>query len=131
VVIGKNTLLVEREDPGHIELPIDDAIPKNFFHHFLFRGLAVSATNEVALLDLGNWFAVLVVLALVALGLRFVRSALLGDHVSIFSQESVEERPAAITAFVEIVAHHEVLWGKNWHLLSIALLKSRLNYLGE
>jgi len=43
----------------------------------------------------------------------------------------MEERPASITAFSEIVASHKILWRKNWHFFSVSKFKSWLDHLSE
>jgi hypothetical protein len=43
----------------------------------------------------------------------------------------VEEGPASIATFGKVVAGHKVLWRKDWDLLTIFLLDSRLYDLSE
>lgn len=106
---GEYTFLIEGEDSWCLHFAIDGAISNNFLHHLLLSGVTVTFTNEVGILDLGVSLALLVVRAFVSLGLTNVWSAVLGNKIAIFSKETVEERPATVTALVHIVASHEVL----------------------
>jgi len=63
VIVGQNTFLIERENSWHVQLTVYDTVSQNFFHHFLFGRLTICSTNEIALLDLGNWLAFFVVTA--------------------------------------------------------------------
>jgi len=104
------TFCVSVENVRSLELSIYNTISSNFFHYLCFTRTTVSLTNERGLGDLGVRLAVLVVATSVALGLSEIRSALISDHVSVFSEEAVEEWPSTVASLVHIVASHKVLW---------------------
>jgi hypothetical protein len=109
MVVREDTLLIEREHSWYIELSVDDTVSKNLLHHLLFTGLSVSTTDEVALLDSTYWFTLRVLATLFSLGFTEVWSTSLINHVSVFSEISVEERPSTIATLVHVIASHQVL----------------------
>jgi hypothetical protein len=72
MVVGKDTLLVERKDSGDIKFTIDDSISEDFLHHFLFGRLSISTSDEVALVDFGLGLALSVLSAVLALGFGLI-----------------------------------------------------------
>lgn len=109
VVVGQNTLLVERKDARHIKLSINNSSVKNFLHHLLFTGLAIGSSNEVGLFNFCLGRAVLVSAACHSFGSGQVWSAFFISQVTILGQISMEEGPAAVATFIHVVALHQIL----------------------
>jgi len=124
VVVGEDTLLIEREDSWDIEFSVNDTVSKNLLHHFLLTGLSVSTTNEVTLLNSTNWFALGVLSTLLSFSLTEVWGTSLINQMSVFSQISMEERPSTITTLIHIIACHKILRREDWDILAILSLKS-------
>jgi hypothetical protein len=124
VVVGEDTLLIEREDSWDIEFSVNDTVSKNLLHHFLLTGLSVSTTNEVTLLNSTYWFALRVLSTLLSFSLTEVWGTSLINQMSVFSQISMEERPSTITALIHIIACHKILRREDWDILAILSLKS-------
>jgi len=131
MIVGKNSILVEWEHGRYIELTIHDSSVKNFLHHFLLTGFTVCSANEVTLFDFGLSGAVLILTALNTLGFALVWCTLLGNHVAILSHVPVEERPASVTAFVHVVALHQILCRKLRSFFTIFQFQTWFDHLRE
>lgn len=131
MVVGEDTLLVEREDSWDVELSIDNTVSKHFLHHFLLTGFTIGTSNEVALFDIRDWLAFVIGAARLTLGFSQVWGTFLVNEVTILTKETVEEGPATITTLVHVVALHEVLGRECWNIYSIFQLESGFNDLSE
>lgn len=131
MVVGENTLLVEREDSWDVELSIDNTVSKHFLHHFSLTGFTIGTSNEVTFFDVRDWLAFVISAARLTLGSSQVWGTFLVNEVTILSQETVEEGPATITTLVHVVALHEVLGRESWNILTIFQLESGFNDLSE
>jgi hypothetical protein len=61
------------------------------------------------------------------LGGGLVRGTLLGDEVSLFTEEAIEKRPSSVATLVHVIAVHEERAGEWWHFFAIFHLKSVLH----
>jgi len=103
---GHDTTFVHGEGMRTVQLTVDWAVPHYLFHHFFLCSISITFSDEVGALNLRMWFALGVIIAVVSFGLSLVRSTVIGDHVTVFTEESMEVWPSSITALVHIVAHH-------------------------
>lgn len=130
-ILGENSLGVHTEDVRALHFSVDRSVHHDFLHHFLLAGVAITFSDKVSVLDPGVRLTSSILTASGSLGVTEVRSAFFGDEVSVFGEESVEEGPASIAALIHVVASHEVLGGKQGHVLSVLDLKAGLNNLSE
>jgi len=114
-----------------LHLTIDGTVSNDLLHHFLFRGVTVTLTNKVGVLDLGVWLTILIVRAFIALSFTNVWSTFLGYHVAVLLHETMEEWPTTVTTLVHIVAGHEVLGRELGNFFTIFDFHSVLRNLGE
>ena len=128
---GDNTLVVTGEDVWGLELRVEDSISEDLLHHLLLAGEAISTTHIVRSRDLGNWFAILELRAFNTEGLGLVRSARLGNNVTIFSKVRVHMGPSSLATFGQVIAVQEELGRELIHFLSILKFKTRFHHLGE
>ena len=128
---AENTFLVQAEHRWSLEIAVDWAISQNLLHHFFLGSGTPSSANEIGLLNLGNWLALLIVSTFVTLSFALVGSALFGDQVSVFGEEHIEVWPSSIAALVHIITGHEELWREHRWLLAVLKFETSFHHLGE
>ena len=128
---AENTFLVNTEHARCLEVSIDWSISEDFLHHFFLGRVSPATANEIRFFDLGNWFALLIILAIVTLGLVNVRSTVLADQVAVLRHENVEVWPSAVASFIHIIASHQHLRRQHWRLLTVLEFDPRLHDLGH
>lgn len=131
VIVAQDTFLIERENSRDIELTINDSVSQNFFHHLFLGRLAVSASYEVALLHASGRWALGISSACVSLGLGLVWSALFSHEITVFGKVAMEERPATVTAFSEVIAGHQLLGRQDWYFSAVLHFETRFDHLGK
>ena len=127
----ENTFLVQTEHRRSLEVTVNRTIPQNFLHHLFFGSGAPASSNQVRLLNFGDWFTLFVLLAALTLCFVQVWRAFFADNMAVLSKEHVEVWPAAITTFVHVVASHKHLRRQHWRLLSVLNLESCFHNLSE
>jgi len=119
MVVRQDSFLVEREHFRDVKFTVNNSVSKDLFHHSFLWGFAVSSTNKIAIMNSWQWRTIFISTALDSLCLSKIWWTLLRDHMSILSKVPVEERPATVTAFVHVVAGHEVLGWMFWNIGTI------------
>lgn len=128
---GEHTFLIEGEDSWCLHLTVYSSVSDDFLHHLFLGGVTITFTNEISARYLRVRLTFLIIRAFVALGLTHIRCTVLGDKVSVLSEESVEEWPSTIATLIHIVTRHQVLGRQFWHFFTILNLKSIFSDLGE
>ena len=85
----------------------------------LLRGLSISISDIVCLLDSGFTFAILEFWAVLTFCHLFIRCAFFLDKMSILSKDGVEVGPSTFTSFVHVVATEDLLRRQRWGVISI------------
>jgi len=111
-IVGNQAALISCKDVWGLEFCVKDTIPKNFFHHFLFRGLAVGASYVVRFLNFGNCLTFTVLSASCRGSGRYVRSTIFRHQMTIFGKICMKMRPASFTSFGQIIAIKQKLRSK-------------------
>lgn len=121
--------MISLEKFVRLEFNWDWAISEHFLQDLLFSDLTPTFANELGIQNFSNRWASFVIGALLSLGLAFIWSTLIGDHIATFHKVSVHVRPATLTTLVEEVALHDLLGRHDWNLLTILKFESCLGSL--
>ena len=126
-LLSKNTTFISFHVARWEPISYHHAISENLFLYWRDWGLV----NLVAAFDRSDWRAVLEIGAGDTFSHTTVRSARLRDKATCFSKDPVENSPATLASFCQVITIDNVLWRQITWVFSKLGLDSRLNNLDE